>query len=227
MFELFGIAHISGIVMTMIWAVALNYTSYRYNRLNIYIEFFSGLLVLSFYPIFAYFRLQEVSFDVRYHLPLQISSVILFALGIALLTKNRFAYAITMFWALPGGIASILFPDITNTFPHIDYIFFWTSHSVLIGYVVYLMRVRNIDLGYFDALKALGLFIAYIVLVYPLNTSLGSNYGYLNSPPDSIRLPSFLENPSIYIPILVIIMGTLSIIVLSLHKQLYSNSKLA
>jgi hypothetical integral membrane protein (TIGR02206 family) len=218
MFELFGTSHYIGLLLTIIWAIIMYNIANKEGRYAQAIATVSGYILLTFYPIFLYFRLQASTFDVVYHLPLQISNLILVFLGLSLIINSKFWYAMAMFWAFPGGLVSVLLPDIRNPFPHQDYFFFWISHAVLIGYCVFLYHYRTFTLSVRDAINSLGVLLLYVVTVYPLNVRLESNYGYLNELPPSLTLPPVLQMSQNYIPVFFVLVAVLSYLVLKIHS---------
>jgi hypothetical integral membrane protein (TIGR02206 family) len=220
MFVLFGIGHGVGILITLGWAALLYVISGKDTKLNRLFSRVSGVVLLSFYFIFAATRIGQGTFDPVYHLPLQISNLILIWTGLSLLFNRKIWYVLTIFWALPGAIASVTFPVINNTFPHTDYIFFWVSHAVLLGFVVFLFHYRNFQLSLKDFGVSMGIFVAYIVLIYPLNLILGSNYGFLNRLPSSVALPQVMTSPGVYLPVLLLILTVTSMIILRVHGYL-------
>ena len=113
------------------------------------------------------------------HLPLHLCGAALILGAIMLWRRNYRLYEVAYFWALGGGLAAILTPDIPFGFPHPWFIVFFTGHSlaplaVLYATFVYGWRPRLRSVGI-----ALAATVAYAALIYPVNLLLGTNYLYL------------------------------------------------
>jgi uncharacterized membrane protein YwaF len=134
--------------------------------------------LFSFFIIYQIYNLFVVgSWSLQGQLPLHLTNFIL-------------AY----FWGFSGGLGSILSPDIGLDFPDVGYVFFWASHAPMLFAVAMVVFDTNFTLKYRDIWIAFAFLLGYMLLIYPLNLMLGSNYGYLVSLPSSISFANLLGN---------------------------------
>jgi uncharacterized membrane protein YwaF len=72
--------------------------------------------------------------------------------------------------------------------------YFWASHAPMLFAVAMVVFDTNFTLKYRDIWIAFAFLLGYMLLIYPLNLMLGSNYGYLVSLPSSISFANLLGN---------------------------------
>lgn len=120
-------------------------------------------------------------------LPLFNCRVAIIASIIALLTDNKMAKMISVYWGIFGSIMALTVLGLDPyTFPH------WTSISYFIGHILLLWTaiyfwLDNPAIFNRQNLKRILIFTnIYHLLVFPINLILHSNYCYLNSSPISL-----------------------------------------
>jgi hypothetical integral membrane protein (TIGR02206 family) len=130
--------------------------------------------------------------DIQSHLPLQLCGISQYlACFIAFVPRKKLIFEFLFYCGISGGLVSILTPQIT----HYDgsmyaYIEYFVSHSLIVLIPIYLLLYSINRLSRFSWLKVFLLLNVLMALIMPLNYLLGSNYMYLNSPPE-------VENPLI------------------------------
>lgn len=222
---LYNQTHFAGIIMTLAWAM-LMHRLVQYPRVSKIFSRIAGVILLLYYPIFLVITIATTGFQMQWHLPLNLSNLVLTFLGLALLFNTRIFFVLSMFWALPAGIISILFPDIRNDFPHVDYFFFWVSHLIMIGLCVFLLSYRKFKVQISDVSLSVSVLLAYIAIVFPLNHLAGTNYGYLRELPPSVPVPQTIS-PGIYIPFMVLFLtfvGYGTYLILNYYQNHYPKS---
>ena len=130
--------------------------------------------------------------NIETHLPLQLCGISQYvACFIAFLPKKKLLFEFLFYCGISGGLVSILTPQIT----HYDgsmyaYIEYFISHVLIILIPIYLLMYSEYSLTSFSWLLVFLMLNVLMALIMPLNYLLGSNYMYLNSPPE-------VENPLI------------------------------
>jgi hypothetical integral membrane protein (TIGR02206 family) len=76
--------------------------------------------------------------DVRRQLPLQLCDLAALVASYALLTRKRWAVALTYFWGLTLVPQAVLTPDLRTGFPHPIFLLFWGMHLLVIWAALYL-----------------------------------------------------------------------------------------
>jgi hypothetical integral membrane protein (TIGR02206 family) len=74
-------------------------------------------------------------------------------------------------------------PPLTQPFPEPEFFVFWAKHLAMVWAAVYVAWVRRQGPDWTAYRTAVGWTLAWLVLVFGVNTALGSNYGYVNRKP--------------------------------------------
>jgi hypothetical integral membrane protein (TIGR02206 family) len=183
-FNLFGLSHWLGLTVTFVLAYLGIVIVKKFPSKLVLIKRVIGILLLSmfvFYQIYIIFITKQWSLSGN--LPIHITNFILFFLGLNLIFEKQIFFDLSFFWGISGGLLSVLFPDIRADFPDIYYIFHWLSHAPMIFAVVLGFYPSKFKINLNSLFHSLAFGAIYIVLVYPLNLFLNSNYGYLLNPP--------------------------------------------
>jgi hypothetical integral membrane protein (TIGR02206 family) len=232
-FKLFGFQHILSLLIT-----------FGLTLFNLKIQFWSkskqkilarilGFFLLSFYPIYQiYYIFVLKTWQTQVHLQLHLSNFIILFLALSLLFKNRIFFVIAFFWALAGGFSSVLFPDLKDGFPSINFLFFWISHSILLFLVFFLKNYRKEFLiKYQDTWLAFLAILVYVLVMFPVNQLLDSNYGYLMQKPPALNFLDkfgFANSPNYLLPLMFLILLLFHIVylvVIILPKKLKLETK--
>jgi hypothetical integral membrane protein (TIGR02206 family) len=145
------------------------------------------------------FMIVQELFDRGYHvllvgdrladvLPLHLCGMSVFLSAIMLINRSYRLFEVVYFWGLGGATMAILTPDVQFDFPHPVYITYFTSHALIIVAVCYM----TLNYGYRPTagslLRAILITNAYMVLVFPVNLLLNTNYLFLNAKPKGATL---------------------------------------
>ena len=128
------------------------------------------------------------SFNLTKYLPLHICNLPVYLLLIALISlklKKKWARSfvtLVYYWSLIPASLAFLFPDLQSRFIlDFEFVEFFWSHFLIIVSCFFLFFFANLQTKYNFVLKAIGILMIFgLVLIYPLNLILGSNYMYLN-----------------------------------------------
>jgi hypothetical integral membrane protein (TIGR02206 family) len=145
------------------------------------------------------FMIVQELFDRGYHvllvgdrfadvLPLHLCGMSVFLSAIMLMTRSYRIFEVVYFWGLGGATMAILTPDVQFDFPHPVYVTFFTSHALIIVAVCYMMLNYGYRPTAGSLLRTILLTNAYMVLVFPVNLLLNTNYLFLNAKPKGASL---------------------------------------
>lgn len=128
-------------------------------------------------------------FDLAEALPLYNCRIAIFCAIIGLLTNNRIARLITIYWGIFGGIIALLIinPD-QFLFPHWGYVSYFVGHIALLWTAVYFVKTSpRLNL---DSLRRIAIITnTFHLIMIGFNYLAGTNYCYLNRLPlKSIQL---------------------------------------
>jgi hypothetical integral membrane protein (TIGR02206 family) len=122
-------------------------------------------------------------------LPLHICSLLIWLGGVMLVTKNYRIYEFAYFIGIAGALQAVLTPDAgIYGFPHYRVFQTFISHGLLITAAVYMTTVE----GFRPTWKSLWRVViglnVYMVLIYPVNLLLGTNFLFINHKPATASL---------------------------------------
>jgi hypothetical integral membrane protein (TIGR02206 family) len=98
---------------------------------------------------------------------------------LAILSKQRRLVALLYFWGIGFSLQGIITPDLQMGFLSLYFWLFWLHHAAIVGAVVFMVVVHRYRPTRKDFHWAVGVGLAYLALVVPINAAFGFNYGYL------------------------------------------------
>ena len=125
-------------------------------------------------------------------LPLHLCSIMWFLCIYLLITKKKWAFEMVLFIGMPGGIHSLLTPELTHGDSLLHKIDFFIGHGGLIlvpFYAIFVMKMWPRKNAWWQSFLKLQLLVLIVGL---FNYMLGSNYMYLTHTPiaDNPLIPS-------------------------------------
>ncbi|MDH3651448.1 MAG: TIGR02206 family membrane protein [Saprospiraceae bacterium] len=118
------------------------------------------------------------SFQVDTDLPLHMCRLAAFVVPIMLLQKSRPIFGVLYFWILAGTLQAIITPDLSEGFPTYPYVRYWLLHAGLVVMICFPLVVYRFRPTWRDLWNAVWTAQIYLLLSLPINSWLGSNYGY-------------------------------------------------
>lgn len=121
------------------------------------------------------------------HLPLHLCPILILLVSYMLYAKNYQIYEVAYFLAIGGALQAVITPEAgVWGFPHFRAVQTTITHGTLVIAVVYMTTIE----GFRPTWKSLGktyLYLnLYLIIIYPINMLLGSNYLYvMHSPPEA------------------------------------------
>jgi len=129
--------------------------------------------------------------SVQTMLPFHLCAVLVYVSAIMLITRSRPVYEVVYFLGIAGAIQAILTPDLgVYNFPHWRYWSVFISHGSIVTSAIYMTVVEGYRPTWRSAFRAWGLLHLYAIPVFILNLLIGSDYLYINRPPDT---PSLID----------------------------------
>lgn len=182
-FRLFGMAHfIWLIVIAFLWIV----TTKWYLRIDDRTKKRACVILGSFLPIMGIYR--DVILMITGHfnkefLPFHLCSMALWIGALYVWTKNFFIGMVYVLLCVPGAISALLFPD-WSMYPFLNYmhIHAFVSHGSIVCLGMWLFFSGEICPRWKDLWMPLVFGIIGILVVYPVNQQLGTNYWFVSSP---------------------------------------------
>ncbi len=133
-------------------------------------------------------------------LPLHLCSVLVWVGAFMLMTKNQVIYEFAYFLGIAGAFQAVMTPDLgIYGFPHFRFFQTFLSHGLIITSSIYMTVVEGFRPTWKSLLRvAIGINI-YMVVIFFVNTAIGSNYLMINGKPDTASLLDILPDWPIYI----------------------------
>jgi len=143
---------------------------------------------------------------VKTMLPLHLCSVLIWLAGFMLIFKNYRIYEFVYFLGIGGALQALLTPDAgIYGFPHYRIFQTMISHGLLVTSGIFMTTVEGFRPTWKSILRVALVANIYLVIIYFVNVSLGSNYMMLNGKPATASLLDALPAWPYYIPFLELI----------------------
>ena len=184
-FEVFGVEHVVGLLISVLMIVLIPWVSLKYlgknsqARLGMVI----GYIVMLNYPIWVVLEMIAGTFNFSLHLPVHLCRISNLLIPLVMVKRHYLTFEILFFWGLSGTLQGAITPDISAGFPHFHYFRFWIAHNGLVLALVYAVVVfkmwptkKSIQKSFI----ALNLFLILAVIV---NLILDANYFWICGKP--------------------------------------------
>ena len=130
--------------------------------------------------------LMSGTWDIQYNIPLHLCGISsLICCVLPFVKKKEKLFQFVYYTGIIGGIMAILTPQLN----HFDgtlryYLNFYVSHSLIIALPIFMFLHLNMKLPKFSWFKIWVHLNILMALIMPINFLLGSNYMYVNAPPE-------------------------------------------
>lgn len=139
-------------------------------------------------------------------LPLQLCNILVWLEGYMLLTRNYTIYEFAYLLGISGPLQELLTPDAgPYGFPHFRYIQPVISHGLLVAIGVYMTVVEGMRPTWKSIVRVFVITNLYMLVIFFVNTAIGSNYLMINYKPGVTSLLTLLPAWPWYIPWMEII----------------------
>lgn len=123
------------------------------------------------------------TWNAAYTLPLELCSISLILCIVLLLTKSRRVFEVVYFIGLAGAFFALLTPELNFNFPHLRFLHFFMTHSVIILTCFFFVWVEKYKVTLGSVLKTMGFLNAAAVMIFFINQTAGGNYMFLSRKP--------------------------------------------
>ena len=133
-------------------------------------------------------------------LPLHLCSLLVWTGALMLVTKNYRVYEFMYFMGIGGAIQALATPGMgIYGFPHFVFFQYFLSHGLIITSAIYMTVVERFRPTWKSVLRVALWMNIYVVIVYFINTAIGSNYLMINYKPATPSLLDLLPDWPVYI----------------------------
>jgi hypothetical integral membrane protein (TIGR02206 family) len=133
-------------------------------------------------------------------LPLHLCSLLVWTGALMLVTKNYSIYEFMYFAGIGGAIQALLTPDLgMYGFPHFRFFQTFISHGLIVTSAMYMTFVERFRPTWKSLRRVSAWLAIYAVIVFFINTAIGSNYLMINEKPGTASLLDLLPDWPIYI----------------------------
>lgn len=201
-FEMFSSVHMITLFICSLSLVALylyrNHSVFRGARIRLYERVFAVSLLVTelLYHIIFYLN---GNWQLHDSLPLELSSISLFAAILLLWTGNKTLYIFVFFAGIGGALQALVTPVLSYNFPHFRFFHFFYTHLGVIVAALYFTWVKGYRPVFKDVWKAMILLNLVAVVVFFMNLLTKGNYMFLNKKPETASILDFLGPYPFYI----------------------------
>ncbi len=190
-FNLFGPAHLGGLLALLILNLSLTSAKTASNRTQSLLRWTLALILWTNESAWHIWKIANGQWTVQTMLPLHICSLMVWISGIMLVTRNYRIYEFAYFLGIGGGLQALTTPDLgIYGFPHFRYFQTFLSHGLIVTAPIYMTVVEGFRPTWKSMLKAIFWMNVYALGIYFVNDALGSNYLMVNAKSD---VPSLLD----------------------------------
>lgn len=215
-FEFLGTAHLAALGVL----VLLNLYMIRFRNATdgtkTAIRWILALILWGNEFAFHYWNYINGLWTIQTMLPLHLCSVLVWLGALMLVTKNYRIYEFMYFMGIAGAIQVLATPDIgIYGFPHFRFFQTFISHGLIVTSAIYMTVVEGFRPTWKSMLRVAVWMNAYAVIIFFVNSYIGSNYLMINHKPELPSLLDLLPPWPIYILYMELI-GVISILLLYL-----------
>ncbi|WP_070120922.1 TIGR02206 family membrane protein [Bacillus marinisedimentorum] len=201
-FELFSTTHLLTLtaLILILFFIFLFRKPLRQKRLNLMLRLVIFLaLFISEISLHTWLGWVGI-WDIRYSLPLHLSSLSLILSSILILTKSYFLFEFTYFAGVGSALQAMITPDLSQyTFPHFRYIHFFVSHGAIVAANVWMIFVEKFKPTARSLWRAFLILNIYTFLIFILNFLLNGNYMFISKKPVNPSIIDYLGPWPFYI----------------------------
>ena len=199
-FEFLGAAHLGALAVVLllnIWLARFKNASEKTKR-NIRYSMATILLVNEIaYHIWS---LATGQWSIQVMLPFHLCAILVWTNIYMLYTRNRFIYEYSYFLGIAGAFQALMTPDVgIYGFPHFRFFQTFISHGLLFTIPIYMTLVEGFRPTWKSLFRTLVGINIYMVVVFFINSAIGSNYLFINQKPPTASLLDMLPDWPVYI----------------------------
>ncbi len=199
-FALFGIAHISALAFLLLLNLFLTRFKNAGETTKSRIRWSLALILLGNEILWHAWNYIVGTWTIQTMLPLQLCSLLVWTGALMLITKNYTIYEFMYFLGIGGAIQALATPDLgIYGFPHFRFFQTFISHGLIITSAIYMTIVEGFRPTWKSIIRVAVWMNIYVVIIYFVNTAIGSNYLMINYKPNTPSLLDLLPDWPLYI----------------------------
>ena len=215
-FELFGTTHFAALGVLVLLNLFLLFFKNASDGTKSAIRWMLALILLANEIAWHYWNYVVGRWTIQTMLPLHLCSLLVWTGALMLVTKNYRVYEFMYFMGIAGAIQALATPGLGNYgFPHFMFLQYFISHGLIITSAIYMTVVEGLRPTWKSILRVAIWMNIYVVIVYFINTAIGSNYLMINYKPNTPSILDVLPEWPIYILYMELI-GVITILLLYL-----------
>ena len=215
-FELFGTAHFAALGALVILNLFLLSSKNASDGTKSAIRWMLALILLVNEVAWHYWNYVFGKWTIQTMLPLHLCSLLVWTGVFMLVTKNYRVYEFMYFMGIGGAIQALATPGLgIYGFPHFVFFQYFLSHGLIITSAIYMTVIEGFRPTWKSILRVAIWMNIYVVIVYFINSAIGSNYLMINYKPDTPSLLDLLPEWPIYILYMELI-GVITVLLLYL-----------
>ena len=205
-FVLFGPAHLGSLLVIGLFILFLTRFKGAGEPTRAKLRWTLAILIWSAEASWHIWNLAIGTWAIQTMLPLHLCSVLIWLTGFMLIFKNYSIYEFVYFLGIGGALQALLTPDVgIYGFPHFRYLQTFMSHGLLVSAGVYMTVVEGFRPTWKSLLRIFVIANIYMIIIYFVNTAIGSNYMLLNAKPPMATIMDLLPAWPFYLPWLEVI----------------------
>ena len=191
-FNMWDLTHVLTIMFILFIYIVIFIFRFQLKPYRKQIRLFIGtLLILSRLNLDIWYVLTG-TWSVQQALPIELCSIASLAVGIMLLTKNRFLFETFYFIGIAGAIQALITPDLLFGFPQFRFLQFFIDHFLLILGPLIMIWLYAYKITFFSLIKAFLTINLIAAIVFIINLLIDANYMFLIHKPRSTSLLDIL-----------------------------------
>jgi hypothetical integral membrane protein (TIGR02206 family) len=199
-FELFGTAHLAALLALILIALGLMRFNGASEETRKKVRIALGIFLWINESVWHIWNAAWGHWNVQTMLPLNTCSILIWLSGFMLIFRNYTIYEFAYFMGIGGAIQYLMTPDLgIYGFPHIRYFQTFLSHGILLISAIYMTVVEGFRPTWKSFWRVVFWTNIYMLIVYPINVWLGSDYLMINSKPATASLLDLLPDWPVYI----------------------------
>jgi hypothetical integral membrane protein (TIGR02206 family) len=215
-FELFGTAHFAALGVLLLLNLFLLRFKNASDGTKSAIRWMLALILLVNEIAWHYWNYVVGRWTIQTMLPLHLCSILVWLGALMLFTKSYRIYEFMYFLGIAGAIQALATPDLgIYGFPHFRFFQTFISHGLIVTSAIYMTVVEGFRPTWKSLLRVAVWMNIYAVVIFFVNSYIGSNYLMINHKPELPSLLDLLPDWPIYI-LYMELLGVISILLLYL-----------
>ena len=215
-FEFLGKAHLAALAALVLLNLFLLRFRHASDATKTVLRWVLALILWTNEFAWHYWNYSVGKWTVHTMLPLHLCSILVWLGGLMLVTKSYRIYEFMYLLGIAGAIQALVTPDLgIYGFPHFRFFQTFLSHGLIVSSAIYMTVVEGFRPTAKSILRVVIWTNVYALLVFFLNSAIGSNYLMINHKPDLPSLLDLLPDWPIYILYMELI-GFVSVLLLYL-----------